>query len=140
MKQTTLIIVTLLIGSVFTVSAQKRLPYEVKKGIAGCDTIYTLPDEKASFPGGTSGMYEFFKDNLQNSGKLTNMINSNKRLMLELVVDDKGKIARSRVINTFSQDFSKDALAAIKKAPELNPARANGKNVCSYLIIPLLFE
>ena len=139
MKQTTLIIVTLLIGSIFTVSAQQRRPYELKKGIAGCDTIYTLPDDKASFPGGTSGMYNFFKENMQNSGKLTS-INFSKRLTLELTVDDKGKIVKSRAINSFSPDYTKDALEALKKAPELTPARANGRNVCSYLLIPLTFE
>jgi len=139
MKQTTLIIVTLLIGSVFTVSAQKRLPYEVKKGIAGCDTIYTLPDDKASFPGGTSGMYDFFKKNMQNSEKLTSL-NFSKRLTLELLVDDKGKIIRSKAINSFSPEYTKDALEALKQAPQLAPARANGRDVCSYLLIPLTFE
>jgi hypothetical protein len=139
MKQTALIIVTLLIGTVFTASAQKRLPYELRRDIAGCDTIYTLPDQKASFPGGISGMYDFFQRNMENSENLTS-INFNRRLTLELLVDNKGQIVRSRVINTFSPAYSRDALEAVKKAPQLAPARANGRDVCSYLLIPLTFE
>jgi len=62
MKQTFLIFVTLFITvcSAFSQAKEKRLPFEMVSGVAGCDTIYTLPDKKAAFKGGISEMYDFF--------------------------------------------------------------------------------
>jgi hypothetical protein len=141
MKQKTLITVTLLIASIFTVSSQtKRLPYELVKGVAECDTVYTLPDVKASFPGGTGTMYSFFKNNLEYSDELTTGLDFKRRIMLQLLVDNKGKILQTKVITSISSELDNDAMNTVKKAPDLNPAVANGKEVCSYLIIPLYYE
>jgi len=142
MKQTTLILVTLFTISVFTALPQKekRLPYILQEGTTVCDTIYTLPDRKAEFPGGTSAMYNFFKQHLQNSEELTNMLNSSRRMTLQLLVDTNGDVLKSEVITSMTSDYDKDALNVASRFPRLMPARVQGRAVCSYLIIPLHFE
>ena len=140
MKKTTFTLITLFIASVFTVSAQgERLPYELQKGAAVCDTIYTLPDKKAKFEGGTSAIYNFFKANSQYSDELVNM-NFTRRLTLQLLVDENGKVVKSEVLSSISPEYDKDALEVVTKFPDLVPATVNGRNVCSYLIIPLFYK
>jgi len=140
MKQTTLILVTLFITSVFTVFPQgKRLPYELQEGATVCDTIYTLPDGKAKFPGGTSAMYDFFKENLKHSEELVG-INFTRRLTLQVLVDNKGKVVKSEVVTSLSPEYDKDALNAVPKFPDLIPATIKGRNVCSYLLVPLYYK
>jgi len=141
MKQTTFILITLLITSVFTVFSQgKRLPYELREGVTVCDTVYTLPEEKAKFPGGgTSAIYNFFKENSQYSEELVNM-NFTRRLTLQLLVDSDGKIINSEALSPLSPEYDEDALDVVTKFPDLAPATMNGRNVCSYLIIPLYYK
>ena len=142
MKQTTLILVTLFTISAFTALPQKekRLPYELRTGVTVCDTVYTLPDRKAEFSGGTSAMYNFFKQHLQNSEELTNMLNSTRRLTLQLLVDNKGEVLKSEILTSITSDYDKDALSVASRIPRLTPAKVEGRSVCSYLIIPLFFE
>jgi len=141
MKQTALILVTLFITSVGVFAQkEKRLPYELQEGTAICDTIYTLPDVKAQFPGGTSEMYNFFKQNLKYSEKLTTGLDYNRRLMLRILIDEEGKVVKSDVLVSISADYDKDAQNAAAKATGITPAKVKKRSVCSYLIIPLYYE
>jgi len=120
---------------------EKRVPYEIQKGIAGCDTVYTLPDEKATFPGGISSMYNFFKKNFptEQADQLTN-ISFTRRQSLKLWIDKDGKVTKSEILASLSSEYDKEALRVVSLLPPLTPAKVNGRNVCSQLILPLNYK
>ena len=134
---------TLVFFSTLSVFSQqeKRLPYELQKGIAGCDTVYTLPDEKAAYPGGISHMYNFFKKNLppDQAGQLTN-ISFTRRQSIKLWVDKDGKVTKSEISVSLSSEYDEEVLRVVSLLPPFTPAKVNGRNVCSQLIFPLNYK
>jgi len=142
MKKTVLILFTLLLAA-STVSAQakKRLPYEINKDKSvACDTIYTLPDTKAEYKGGTSAMFDYFKTNMKQADELV-AFNASRRMVIQLLIDDKGKIVQSKVIVPLKdKEYNDEALRVISTMPDFTPAKSNGHDVCSYLVFPLNFK
>lgn len=139
MRKIAICLFTLLLASAFSLFAEKRLPYVLQKDALICDTIYTLPDAKAQFPGGTSAMYNFFKKNLDHSEELTNLSFS-RRLLINLLIDEQGKIVSHEITVSLTPEYDTDALQVVAKLPDFIPAKANGRNVCSYLMIPLNYK
>jgi len=140
MKKTILTLVTLFIASMFTAFSQQRPPFELRENAEGvCDTVWTQPSGKVQFPGGTSDMMRFFKDNSKFSSEMVN-INGSRRLTLKLLVDDSGKVIKTEIRTSLSPEFDEDALNIVEKFPELTPAKEKGRAVCSYLVIPLQYK
>ncbi|MDR1729067.1 MAG: energy transducer TonB [Prevotellaceae bacterium] len=141
MKKTVFTLITLFIASVFSAFSQQkeRLPYELQDSAEVCDTIYTLPDEKVQFPGGTSELMYFFKDNSKFSNEMVN-IGGSRRLTLKLLVDNLGKVIRTDIRTPLSPELDEDAMNIVAKFPELTPAKVKGRAVCSYLVIPLQYK
>ena len=119
----------------------KRLPYVLRQGITGCDTVYTLPDEKAAYPGGISAMYNFFKKSLpaDQANQLTN-ISFTQRQTVKLWVDRNGKVVKSEIIVPLSPEYDRGTLQVISLFPPLTPAKVKGRNVCSQLVFPLNYK
>ncbi len=139
MKKTFLTLITLFIVSVFTAFSQQGLPYEIQENAEVCDTIFTLPDEKAQFPGGTSDLMHFFTDNSKFSSEMVN-IGGTRSLTLKLLIDDMGNIVKTDIRRSLSEEYDEDALAIVAKFPQLSPAKVKGRAVCSYLVIPLRYK
>lgn len=138
MRKQILILIMVLFASVH-VSAQGRLPYVVDTGIAGCDTLYTLPEKKADFPGGMNALCEFMNANMKSKVNFIPAMAAH-RIMLKFKIASDGKILESKILVPTSPSFDKEVSSAIAKFPDFVPAKYGGKNVCSILILPLGYE
>lgn len=134
--------ITITILSLFAfiyASAQSRLPYVVDTGIAGCDTLYTLPEKKAEFPGGMVALCEFFNDNMKSKVNFIPAMAAH-RILLRIKVAANGEILEAKIMVPTSPSFDKDVNGVIARFPNFIPAKYEGRNVCSVLILPIGYE
>ncbi len=131
--------ILVLLFAMLSAEAQKRLPYVVVQNQNGCDTVYTLPERKAEFPGGMNAMYAFFTDNMKESANFISSMSS-RRMLLKIMVDDNGSVADSKIMMPSSTPLDEEVLRVVTLFPDMVPAKYNGRDVCSYLIIPLGYE
>lgn len=134
-----LIVAMMLISSFVSVEAQNRLPYIVRGDISGCDTVYTLPDRKAEFPGGMNAMYEFLNDNIKNSVNFVPAMSSH-RILLKMLVSEEGAILEAKLMMPSSTSLDDELLKLVSTFPDMIPARYGNRDVCSYLIVTLGYE
>ncbi|MCQ2195506.1 MAG: hypothetical protein MJZ28_11215 [Paludibacteraceae bacterium] len=133
------IVVLMILSSFVSVSAQNRLPYVLRGDVAGCDTVYTLPNQKAEFPGGMQAMYDFLNDNIKNNVNFVPAMSS-RRVLLKMLVDSEGAIVETKLMMPTSTSLDDDLLRVVSTFPDMVPARYGNREVCSYLIIPLGIE
>ena len=124
-------------------SAIERLPYtianEEERRLGGCDTLYTMPDVVAEFPGGRDAMYDFFFKELKGECKLETYLSS-KMVLMKLFITSAGDVAGFRVMHAFSQDCAGEVGRVVKMFPKFTPALQGGRPVCSYKILKLYFK
>ncbi|HOI26056.1 MAG TPA: hypothetical protein PLN63_03665 [Paludibacteraceae bacterium] len=139
--KTRLTIILVLLALVSMAGAQTRLPYVFGNGLNGdgCDTIYTLPNKKAEFPGGMNAMYEFFTDNLKENVNFISSMSAH-RMLLKIRVGANGEVLESKIMMPSATALDEDVLRVVSMFPDMIPAKFEGRDVCSYLIIPLGYE
>ena len=102
------------------------------------DDVYNiaLVDEQPQFPGGAQAMYEWIADNIQYpADALAEGIQG--KVIVELVIDQDGKIVNPRVLRGRHPDLDKEALRVVKSMPAWTPARVKGKLARCWLRLPV---
>ncbi len=103
------------------------------------DTIYYKTDTKA-YP--KSGMKSFYKElakNIQYPG-FAKLLGIDKKITVEFVVDENGKLTDFEPLNNRSLSFEKKAIKKLERMPKWIPATIKGKNVKTRFRIPLTFK
>ena len=103
------------------------------------DTIYYKTDTKAYPKTGLSSFYKDLAKNIQYPG-FAKLLGIDKRITVEFVVDENGKLTDFEAINKKSLNFEKKAIKKLKRMPKWIPATLNGKNVKTRFRIPLTFK
>jgi len=86
-----------------------------------------------------NAMYAFFTDNMKESANFISSMSS-RRMLLKIMVDDNGSVADSKIMMPSSTPLDEEVLRVVTLFPDMVPAKYNGRDVCSYLIIPLGYE
>ncbi|MBP5455013.1 MAG: hypothetical protein J6Y37_00755 [Paludibacteraceae bacterium] len=139
MKTNFFILVALMLTSFISVEAQNRLPYVLRGDVNGCDTVYTLPERKAEFPGGMNAMYEFLNENIKNSVNFVPAMSSH-RILVKMLVNDEGAIVETKLMMPSGTSLDDELLKVFSTFPDMVPARYGNRDVCSYLIVTLGYE
>lgn len=103
------------------------------------DTIYYKTDTKAYPQNGLKSFYRNLAKNIQYPG-FAKLIGIDKKITVEFVVDENGKLTDFEPLNNKSLNFEKKAIKKLKKMPKWIPATLNGKNVKTRFRIPLTFK
>lgn len=103
------------------------------------DTIFSITDTKAYPKKGLKHFYQDLADNI-NYPKFSHLLGIDKKITIQFVVDENGKLTDFIPLNNKSLNFEKKAIKKLEKMPKWIPATINGKNVKTRFVIPLTFE
>lgn len=90
------------------------------------------------YPGGMQAFYTFIAENLKFPENKFAKI-SNKTLILNVLINDKGVPVYAEVEKGPNAEYNKAALAIVPKMPQWTPALQNGRAVPLWVKIPLIF-
>jgi protein TonB len=103
------------------------------------DTIYYKTDTKAYPKNGLKPFYRDLAKNIQYPG-FAKLLGIDKKITVEFVVDENGKLTDFEPLNSKSLNFEKKAIRKFEKMPKWIPATLNGRNVKTRFRIPLTFK
>jgi periplasmic protein TonB len=94
------------------------------------------PDINAQFPGGMNALRKFLEKNMA-----TPDIDAGETVEVQarFIVNADGKVTGVEIIQSGGDECDNDALKALSKMPDWEPARMKGHNVATYFIIPIHF-
>jgi protein TonB len=119
----------------FVVFCQKM---EDRKDVRVTDSIYTLVEEDASFPGGQTEFLKFMRENLVYP-PIYAEIDCVGRIIVKFVVGKNGECRDFEILRGISgcPEFDKSAFQMLKKMPKWIPAKINGNAVDSRYVVPI---
>ncbi len=103
--------------------------------------IYDWTEEAATFQGGKDKMNEFITMNLRYPESVTQGIISGK-VYVKFIVSGSGGISNVEVLRGIPAcpECGEEAIRLVKSMPNWFPGKQSGKNVSSYVRLPLKFE
>lgn len=101
--------------------------------------IVENPDEAASFPGGTSALFDWLKANMTYPQDAKDK-GIEGRVVLKFVVQKDGTISKVQIMRSVNPTIDRAALRLVKTMPKWNPAKANGADVDSEYTLPLVYK
>lgn len=102
--------------------------------------IYTEVTSSPEFPGGNSELYAFIKGKLKITSE--EFKQSNGKVVVEFVVDTKGKTVNARIFNKETGSYStldNKIIGIIKAMPEWKPGKCNDDVVAYLYRLPIVF-
>jgi protein TonB len=103
------------------------------------DIIFTVVEQRASFPGGFEAMAKFLQRNLKYPASARRM-GVDGKVFVEFIVDKEGKMSEIKVVKGLSADCDKEAVRVVQMMPPWTPGRQNGKAVKSKFVLPITFK
>ena len=95
-------------------------------------------DYKPTFPGGEAALMKYINAHIQYPAEaLKNRIKGH--VVVQFVVDKKGKIGEVKVLRSVDKDLDKEAVRVVKSLPKFTPGRQNGKAVSVWYTLPVTF-
>lgn len=114
-------------------------PYNPSKNHENDDTIYRSAEQMPQFPGGEAALMKYIKTHIKYPAEaLKNRIEG--RVIVQFVVDKKGKIGEVKVVRPGVEDLDKEAIRVIKTLPKFTPGRQNGQAVSVWYTLPVTFK
>ncbi|MBP5680191.1 MAG: energy transducer TonB [Bacteroidales bacterium] len=105
---------------------------------SGPDSVYTTPEQMATFPGGDAAMLNFIQQNLRYPEGAEGAIMG--RVYLSFIVEKDGSITHIEVIRTPVQEFANEAIRVVKAMPKWEPGKMKGMPVREKFILPISFR
>lgn len=98
------------------------------------NTIHTVLDEDALFPGGMDALRKFIAENID-----LRSIEGSSKISLKFVVDTDGSISTVTVTRNTGdcESCEKAAIKVVKSMPKWTPGKVNGEAVRSYYRLPI---
>jgi periplasmic protein TonB len=110
------------------------------KPVADASGVYAVVDAMASFPGGTTGLQEYFDRNLEYPADATNE-GVEGTVRVTFIVDENGKIISPQIGGeNLGYGLEAEALRVISRMPAWTPAKLKGKNVKTRITLPIRFQ
>lgn len=103
------------------------------------DTIYSKTDTHAYPKYGLKKFYSYLASNIDYP-KFANSLGIQKKVTIEFVIDETGKLTDFVPISNKSLSFEKKVIKRLEKMPKWNPASFGGKFVKTRFRIPITFK
>jgi protein TonB len=104
------------------------------------DSIYTIVDEEAEFPGGNVYLLKFIQENLIYPEDYGN-IDVTGKIYVKFVVSKTGICTDFQILRGKEDSkLVRSAIEMLEKMPNWKPAKINGKEVDSYFILPIYID
>ena len=102
------------------------------------NTIFRSVEQMPQFPGGEAALMKYIEAHIQYPAEaLKNRIKGH--VVVQFVVDKKGKIGEVKVVRSVDKDLDKEAVRVVKSLPEFTPGRHEGKAVSVWYTLPVTF-
>lgn len=102
-----------------------------------CIYICEFPDAEASFSGGSMEMMKYIQVNIEYPENFEADRSSCCKTTLEFLVDVEGNLSEIRVLKPVSKGGDQIWLNLISNMPRWIPAVKDGRNVCTYVRLPV---
>jgi protein TonB len=99
---------------------------------------YYLLEEYPEFPGGESKMYEFINNNISYP-KICKETNTQGKVFVQFIVNEKGKINNIEVIRGVDPNLDKEALRIVSIMPDWKPGKQRTKYVKTTFVLKINF-
>jgi len=103
------------------------------------ETIFTIVEQQAQYPGGKSEMARFLSANLKYPEEARKK-GQDGRVMMQFVVSTDGSLRDIKVIRGISPELNAEATRLIKLMPHWIPGTQRGKNVNVRMVLPITFS
>ncbi|MBI3237548.1 MAG: hypothetical protein HYZ43_01665 [Flavobacteriia bacterium] len=101
------------------------------------DSVHTMVDHQAEFPGGNAEMMKWITSNLSYPPTLTEEDNLISYISVSFVVELDGRLTEIRVLKGGDQAANRHIAGIIKSMPRWKPATLNGVAVRSQFYLPI---
>ena len=98
----------------------------------------TVTQVQPQFPGGADSLESFLKNNLVYP-ETARLSHTQGRVYVGFMIDRKGKIVKSKILSSASEDLDKEALRVVSIMPDWKPGTAGGTPVDVQYILPIDF-
>ncbi len=102
------------------------------------ESVETVTDEEAEFPGGQQAMAQWLQMNVSYPEKELDQ-GIGGRVYVRFIVDTKGNIRNVTVSRGASPGLDKEAVRAVRSMPRWKPGKNNGKPVNMWYNLPIKF-
>jgi TonB family protein len=111
------------------------ISYRVKAG----DTIYTIVEKPAEYPGGMKAMMQYLQSTVRYPAD-ARQLGIQGSVFTSFVVDKNGKVSDLTTVKGVSADLDAEAFRVITTMPRWQPASVRGKAVKSRFVLPIKFK
>ncbi len=103
--------------------------------------IFTIVEEQAEFPGGTTAMYKYIQQNVQYPAMAREAGISGK-CFLKFVVNETGEISNVEILKGVPgcSECDREAIRVVKAMPKWKAAKMTGKSVKCFFNLPINFK
>ncbi len=102
--------------------------------------MYTITEEAAEYPGGSSAMMKYLGGNIVYPSKARELAIGGK-VFLKFIVNENGKIELIEVLKSSGyEEMDDEAIRVVKSMPLWKPAKMSGKSVKCYFNLPISFS
>ena len=116
---------------------------DVKKketaGKSSEDGVFWVAEKMPEFPGGNGAVAEYVRENMKYPA-IAKEKGTQGRVIVQFVVNKKGKIVSPKVARSVDPDLDKEAIRVISGMPKWKPGVQNGKKVRVKYTVPVVFR
>ncbi len=111
-----------------------------EKMVKDKEGIYNWAEAAPEFPGGQNALYNYVNNNVEYPEKAIED-NTAGTVRVSFVVGEDGKVTRAHIIgNKLGNGLDEQALKAVSNMPSWKPGKVHGKNVRTWLELPITFQ
>lgn len=97
------------------------------------------PEVEAEFPGGADSLMRFIRENVRYP-EISKELGEQGRVFVQFVVEKDGSLTDLNVLRGVSKPLDLEAKRVIRLMPKWKPAKLNGENVRSKMIVPITYR
>jgi periplasmic protein TonB len=103
------------------------------------DSVFTVVEQQAAFPGGFNGLVEFLEKNINYPEKPRKMGISGT-VFVSFIVNKDGSLSNIGIVKGVHVELDKEAMRVLSISPHWNPAVQAGEIVRSRFVLPIKFR
>ena len=103
------------------------------------DEIFTIVEDKPTFPGGDGAMYKYLGKSIDYPSQARRM-GIEGRVFVQFIVGKDGSIRDVQAIKGIGAGCDEEAVRVIKKMPKWSPGKQRGRAVQVRMVLPVFFK
>lgn len=107
--------------------------------VADGNTVFTIVDEMAQFPGGMDALAKFLQTNLMYPAA-ARKTGTQGTVFVSFVIHKDGSIRDAAVVKGVSPELNQESLRVVSLFPNWIPGKQNGEVVSTRFVLPIRFR